>query len=167
LLLSTTNNDTPTEETIVSPTEDIVLLEDLHRDCVVPVDKFNPYSPSSHDSRNDEQERGLASYVCSDQAYKDISREQISCLVNSKSNCPCHFRVLLDSGANNHMLPHEALFSNLITTNKGGKIRLGDMNLQLPIIGAGTTHIPLITHALYVPKLSQGLLSVGLLDKEG
>lgn len=54
-----------------------------------------------------------------------------------------NFRVIIDSGASAHMLPHRRFFRNIDASIKGS-VSLGDISKKLQIVGAGHTTMPIL-----------------------
>ena len=75
-------------------------------------------------------------------------------------------RIIIDSGASNHMTPSKCLLSNIGTTINGS-VSLGDISKKLNIVSAGYTTIPILGLVYLVPQLSFGLISIPTLDKVG
>ena len=67
------------------------------------------------------------------------------------------------SAASCNMLPYKCVFSNLNVAI--GVVSLGDEHIKLPIKGTGYIKLVAIGEALYVPRLTVGLISVLMLDK--
>ena len=78
----------------------------------------------------------------------------------------------LDSGCSNHMTGEPDIFINF-DQSFNSQVKLGDGNMQ-KVVGKGTIVVhtkggnkKLIFYVLYVPNLTQNLLSVGQLTQKG
>ena len=74
------------------------------------------------------------------------------------------YEVIIDSGANAHIFPYLEVFINFRAT-PDGRVKLADKSMSLESPGRGDTSI--LPDALYVPKLSCGIISVTRLLKKG
>jgi len=74
-------------------------------------------------------------------------------------------RVILDSGCTSHMLPFRRCFIEYMPEENDSSVNLAGGGHQLSIRGRGSTC--LVSEALHVPDLGEGLLSVSKFDKEG
>ena len=83
---------------------------------------------------------------------------------------------LVDSGCSNHLSPNQSDFISYAPYDSPRKIRLGDSSVT-PSLGEGTVSLPCIVngksvarhvqYVQYVPGLTYGLLSAGMLDDCG
>ena len=82
-------------------------------------------------------------------------------------NCPCHIRVIVDSGATCHMSPYPEMINHLKPiTNRRIMIIVGDRR-QISASGIDQSYLSEIGSILYVPELSVALFSVAKLQESG
>jgi hypothetical protein len=79
--------------------------------------------------------------------------------------CICTMACILDSGASDHVFPTNTYFSAFAPDRRGARIETAESNRSMKILGTGTLN--LIGEVVYCPELSQGVISISKLDKQG
>ena len=104
-------------------------------------------------------------YITSYYITSVLANSIASYQLNLSDTDPPPVRILIDSGANTHMLPR-----NMITRgykSSSGIVRQGDSTSSLSIVGVGDTNLHFIYDVLCVPDLRIGLLSVSRFELMG
>ena len=92
-----------------------------------------------------------------------------SLIVSTNDECKMKIKFVLDSGASDHMVPHESILHDFQALDGEHPIQIAESGRSLLITGKGKLNIGTVTltNVLVVPKLGFDLISVSALSKKG